>query len=389
MRFNQLLRKTPLAWLQVKREKTRLLVALSGIAFADILMFFQLGLMSAAFDAATAVHYRLRGDLFLLNALSDNMQTIKPFPRARLFQISNINGVASINTLYTGIGTWRNPDNRTSWQVQVYAFDPSHPAMELADVTPQLNKLKLLNYALYDRSARPTLGNVGQQLQQINPLPAQLNDRQIQIAGLFVLGVSFSSDGNLVMSDSSFLRLFPNRQPDEVDLGIISLQPGAKLKSVQADLRATLPKDVLVLTKQELMDREKAYWGQNRPIGVIFGFGTIVGFLVGTVIVYQILYSDVSDHLPEYATLKAMGYSDRYLMGVVLQEALILAVLGFIPGFAVSLGLYGLIAQATLLPVVMSLNRATLVLSLTLTMCVASGVIALRKLQAADPADIF
>jgi putative ABC transport system permease protein len=127
MRFNQLLRKTPLAWLQVKREKTRLLVALSGIAFADILMFFQLGLMSAAFDAATAVHYRLRGDLFLLNALSDNMQTIKPFPRARLFQISNINGVASINTLYTGIGTWRNPDNRTSWQVQVYAFDPSPP----------------------------------------------------------------------------------------------------------------------------------------------------------------------------------------------------------------------------------------------------------------------
>jgi putative ABC transport system permease protein len=122
---------------------------------------------------------------------------------------------------------------------------------------------------------------------------------------------------------------------------------------------------------------------------VIFGFGTIVGFLVGTVIVYQILYSDVSDHLPEYATLKAMGYSDRYLMGVVLQEALILAILGFIPGFAVSLGLYGLIAQATLLPVVMSLNRATLVLSLTLTMCVASGAIALRKLQAADPADIF
>lgn len=385
----KLFRKTPLAWLQVKREKTRLFVALSGIAFADILMFFQLGLMAAAFDAATAIHDRLRGDLFLLNSLSDNMQTIKPFPRSRLFQISEISGVSSINALYTGIGNWRNPDNRTSWQVQVYAFNPAHPAIEMADVTPQLNKLKLLNYTLYDRSARPTLGNVSDHLQRSNPLPAQLNDRQIQIAGVFVLGVSFASDGNVIMSDSSFLRVFPDRQPDEIDIGLVSLQPGANLEQVQARLKAALPDDVLVLTKQEFIDREKAYWGQNRPIGVIFGFGTIVGFLVGTVIVYQILYSDVSDHLPEYATLKAMGYSDRYLISVVLQEALILAVLGFIPGFAVSLGLYGLIAQATLLPVNMSLDRATLILSLTLLMCTASGAIAMRKLQAADPADIF
>ncbi|MBF2048466.1 MAG: FtsX-like permease family protein [Elainella sp. C42_A2020_010] len=387
--LGKLLRKTPIAWLQVKREKTRLLVALSGIAFADILMFFQLGLMAAAFDAATSIHYRLRGDLFLLNALSDNMQTIKPFPRSRLFQISEANGVASINTLYTGIATWRNPDNRTSWQVQVYAFNPSHPALDIPDASPQFNKLKLLNYALYDRTARPTLGNVGSQLQYAPVLSAQLNDRQIQIAGLFALGVSFASDGNLLMSDSSFLRVFPNRQPDQIDIGLVSLAADASLEQVQARLRAILPNDVLVLTKQELIDREKAYWGQNRPIGVIFGFGTIVGFLVGTVIVYQILYSDVSDHLPEYATLKAMGYSDRYLVGVVLQEAFILAILGFIPGFAISLGLYGLIAQATLLPVHMTLNRTTLVLMMTLVMCVVSGAIAMRKLQAADPADIF
>jgi putative ABC transport system permease protein len=95
-------------------------------------------------------------------------------------------------------------------------------------------------------------------------------------------------------------------------------------------------------------------------------------------------------HLPEYATLKAMGYSDRYLIGVLLQEALILAILGFIPEFTISLGLYGLIAKATLLPVQMTLNRARLVLFLTVVMCVASGAIAKeRKLQSADPADIF
>jgi putative ABC transport system permease protein len=167
------------------------------------------------------------------------------------------------------------------------------------------------------------------------------------------------------------------------------LKPGADIEQVQADLKAKLPNDVLVLTKEEFIQRERNYWSQVSPIGVIFGFGTIVGFLVGTVIVYQILYSDVSDHLPEYATLKAMGYGDRFLVGILLQEALILAIMGFVPGFAVSLGLYGLIAQATLLPVKMSLDRLVLVLSLTLVMCIASGAIAMRKLQSADPADIF
>jgi putative ABC transport system permease protein len=261
--------------------------------------------------------------------------------------------------------------------------------MDVPDAAPELNKLKMLNYVLYDQAARPDLGNVASQLQQSKPLPAQLNDLQIQVTGVFTMGASFSADGNLIVSDSTFLRLFPERKADEIDVGLITLKPGADLEQVQANIKAKLPDDVLVLTKEEFIQRERNYWSQVSPIGVIFGFGTIVGFLVGTVIVYQILYSDVSDHLPEYATLKAMGYGDSYLVGILLQEALILAILGFIPGFAISLGLYGLIAQATLLPVKMSLDRLVLVLSLTLVMCIASGAIAMRKLQSADPADIF
>ncbi|NEQ29142.1 MAG: FtsX-like permease family protein, partial [Microcoleus sp. SIO2G3] len=309
--------------------------------------------------------------------------------RSRLFQAAGTDGVASINSLYLGIGRWRNPANRTFWQVQIYGFNPSNPAMDVPDAAPELKKLKMLNYVLYDQAARPDLGNVASQLQQSKPLPAQLNDLQIQVTGVFTMGASFSADGNLLVSDSTFLRLFPERQADDIDVGLITLKPGADIKQVQANIKAKLPDDVLVLTKEEFIQRERNYWSQVSPIGVIFGFGTIVGFLVGTVIVYQILYSDVSDHLPEYATLKAMGYGDSYLVGILLQEALILAILGFMPGFAISLGLYGLIAQATLLPVKMSLDRLVLVLSLTLVMCIASGAIAMRKLQSADPADIF
>ncbi|XGV98685.1 MAG: ABC transporter permease DevC [Leptolyngbya sp. BL-A-14] len=387
--LRKFLRKTPLAWLQVRREQTRLLVAIAGIAFADILIFFQLGLMESAYVSATGMHDRLRGDLFLVNAISDNINTIRPFPRARLVQVAGIDGVSSINALYTGIGQWRSPSNRTFWQVQVYGLNPANPAMDIPNGQAKLSQLKMLNSALFDQAARPDLGDVAGQLQQSNVLTAQVNNFAIQVTGVFTMGASFSSDGNLIVSDSTFLRLFPERQADEIDIGIITLKSGVDLEQVQATLRAKLPNDVVVLTKEEYIQRERAYWSQVSPIGVIFGFGTIVGFLVGTVIVYQILYSDVSDHLPEYATLKAMGYSDRYLIGVLLQEALILAILGFVPGYAISLGLYGLIAQATLLPVQMSMSRAVLVFVMTLVMCISSGAVAMRKLQSADPADIF
>ncbi|KOP22548.1 ABC transporter [Hapalosiphon sp. MRB220] len=381
--------KTPLAWLQVRRERTRLLVAVAGIAFADILIFFQLGLMESAYVSATGMHYRLRGDLFLISAISDNVNTIRPFPRARLFQAVGTDEIASVNALYTGIGQWRNSNKRTFWQVQVYGFNPSNPTMDIPDAKVELSKLKMLNYALFDRAARPDLGDVAAELQQSNPFTVQLNNAAIRVIGVFTMGASFSADGNLIVSDSTFLRLFPDRRPDEIDIGLIMLKPSANLEQVQATLRAKLPNDVLILTKEEYIQRERAYWRQVSPIGVIFGFGTIVGFLVGTVIVYQILYSDVSDHLPEYTTLKAMGYSDRYLISILFQEALILAILGFVPGYAISLGLYGLIAQATLLPVSMSISRAILVFVMTLVMCIASGSIAMRKLQSADPADIF
>ena len=189
---------------------------------------------------------------------------------------------------------------------------------------------------------------------------------------------------------SPVIQLFCNcpRQASEVDIGLISLKPGADVEQVREQLAAGLPNDVKVLTLEGFAEIEKNYWAST-GIGFIFGLGVVVGFIVGIVIVYQILYSDVSDHLPEYATLKAIGYSDRYLLGVLTQEALLLAILGYIPGFILSFGLYQVAYAATLLPIAMTLERAGSVLVLTIIMCSVSGAIAMRKLRSADPADVF
>ncbi|MDZ7968177.1 MAG: ABC transporter permease DevC [Nostoc sp. DedSLP03] len=388
--FDKLFRKTPLAWRQMSRQKNRLLVAIAGIAFADFLMFFQLGVRDALFDSQVTPYTTLKGDLFLVNKLSDNLQSIKSFSRNKLYKIAGVNGVKSLATLYVSQASWRNPENRASRKLFVYGIDPNQPAFDLPEVNQQLNKLKLLNRALFDRAGLvPQLGDVPSLLKKQNPLIVQTNDYQIQIVGLFKLGSSFSADGNLIVSDSTFLRLFPQRQANDIDLGIIDVESNASIEQIQADLRAKLPDDLLVLNIAEFTARESAYWSTGSSIGPTFNLGVAIGFLVGAVIVYQILYTDVSDHLPEYATLKAMGYSDIYLIKVIAQEAFILAVLGFIPGFLLSSGFYIFFQSVTFLPTAMKLARAVTVLVLTFVMCIGAGTLAMQKLRAADPADIL
>lgn len=384
----KLFRKTPLAWFQVSRERTRLAVALAGIAFADMLMFIQLGFLDALLDGATKSHQNLQADLVLINPQFQTLFYIKNFPRERLYQTLSDDRVESVRGLYINIAQWRNSQTRLSRGILVWGIDPANPAFNLPEVNQNLERLKLLNQALFDRASRPEYGPIADLLKQEKTLEAQVNGQNLQIVDLFTLGASFGADGNIITSDSTFLKLFPDNQPNQIAVGLINLKPGADVEQVRSRLLTTLPNDIKILTPQEFAQIEIDYW-QSGGIGFIFGLGVVVGFIVGVVIVYQILYSDVSDHLPEYATLKAMGYSDRYLLGVLMQEALLLAVLGYIPGFLLALGLFQIAYAATLLPIGMKLPRAILVLILTIVMCVISGVISMRKLQSADPADVF
>ncbi|MDM9381577.1 ABC transporter permease DevC [Chlorogloeopsis sp. ULAP01] len=386
--LRKLFRRTPLAWLQLKKEKTRLAVALAGIAFADMLMFVQMGLLDALLDSATQAHQNLQADLVLINPQFQSLISVKSFPRERLQQTLAYDGVKSVRPLYINVAQWRNPETRITRSILVWGIDPANPPFDNPEVNKHLGQLKLLDRVLFDRASRPEYGAIPDLVKQHGSVEAEVNSQTVQTVGLFQLGVSFGADGNIISSDSTFLKLFPERKPNQLEVGLINLEPGTDVQAVRSQLTRALPNDIKVLTPQEFAQTEIDYWS-NQGIGFIFGMGAAVGFIVGIVIVYQILYADVSDHLPEYATLKAMGYSDRYLMTMLMQEALLLAALGFIPGVLLSIGLYQITYAATLIPIGMKLNRAIFVLLLTIIMCSGSGAIALRKLRAADPADMF
>ncbi|MFT0728152.1 ABC transporter permease DevC [Synechococcus sp. F70.1] len=388
--FSFIGRRIPLAWLQLMREKIRLLVALAGITFACILMFMQLGFQDSLLESAIRFHVALKGEIFLVSPQSNALIAMNTFSQRRLYQALGFEGVRAVSPVYLSFALWKNPETRRTRSIFVVGVDPSADLVDLPGLTPdELEEIKKADVVLFDRRSRSEFGPIAKWFEAGQEVVTEVGNRRVRVGGLFEMGATFGADGTILTSDLNFLRIFPQREPGLVDIGVVQLQPGVDPKPLLDQMRALLPEDVRVLSRAEFIDMERSYWEEGTAIGFIFGLGVAMGFIVGIVIVYQILYTDVSDHLAEYATLKAMGYTDTYLLGVVLQEALLLAVLGYIPAFALAVLLYDLTANATLLPIAMTFNRAMLVLGLTVSMCFISGAIAVRRLRAADPADIF
>jgi putative ABC transport system permease protein len=387
--LQQVQRRTPLGWLQLSHEKSRLLVALAGIAFADVLMFMQLGFQNALYDSNTRLNRSLQADIILMSPQARSTQNLGTFSRRRLLQSMDIPGVKSAGALYISTVTWKNPQTRQDATVQMLGFDPDRSAFNLPEVTQQLDKLKLPNTVLFDRLARGAYQEAIAQISAGQSVTTEAERTTLTMGGLFTLGASFGADANVIVSDQTFLRLFPRREAASISLGLIQVQPGSDVEQITAMLKTHLPNDVRVLTFAEYIQFEENYWKTSSPIGFIFSLGTAMAFTVGVVIVYQVLSTDVNAHLKEYATFKAMGYKNSYLLSIVFEEAIILALLGFIPGIILPIGLYSLSASATALPLYMTVSRAVLVLMLTVVMCMMSGAIATRKLQSADPADMF
>jgi putative ABC transport system permease protein len=382
-------RKIPLAWLQLTRERTRLLVALAGIAFANILMFMQLGFQDSLYSSNVRFHSSLQGDIVLISNQSSSLISMKSFSQRRLFQTLDFKEVESVHPIYLDFTSFKNPKTGHPRTIFVIGFNPQSNVFNIPGVPENKKKLTLPDTVLYDRASRLEFGPIAREFNAGKSIFAEVRLRRIKVAGLFMLGASFGADGNIITSDVNFLRIFNLRQQGLIEVGLIKLKPGVNVQAVAQNIRKYLGSDIHVMTKEEYINFERNFWASNTAIGFIFTLGAIMGFIVGTVIVYQILYTEVADHLSEYATLKAIGYSHKYLLNVILQESLILAFLGYIPGFGFALFLYQKAREATLLPVFMTPDRAILVLVLTVIMCYLSGVIAVKKLRAVDPADIF
>lgn len=384
--------RTPLAWFNLTYERRRLLTAIAGVSFAVLLMFMFKGFENALYDSQVQLLKVLNGDIIVVNRLKYTMFIPEQFARRRLYQAQAFEGVEAAYPLYTRDGAyWKNPDTKAVRPLRVLAFNPNDPVLNIPEVLAQQAGLKLPWTVIVDEKSRAEVGS------RAAGIVTEMAEQQIHVIGTYSMGTDFASaNGNVIMSDQNFLRYFSDLGPDEterdlntVDVGLLKLAPGADATAIAVALRQRLPNDISILTKPEFVAMELDYWRKNTSIGFIFTLLTTMSFVVGIILVYQILYTDVSEHWIEYATLKAIGYSNRYLLGVVMQQSLILAMLGFVPGYLIALVLYDATTNATGLLMNMTLGRALEILIATVSMCLISGAIAVRKVQAADPAEVF
>ena len=381
--------RTPLGWMQLRHKPLRLIVALVGISFAVLLIMMQLGFRAALFESAVRMHEKLNYDIALFSP--DSVFIVRPqaFSKRRLYQALGDEAVESVSPVYIFPAVWKNPWTNGRRSLSAIGFNPEDDLIDVEGFSKNRKLLLQQDVVLFDAKARPEFGPVAETINSGQAVITEINDRKIEVAALYKMGTSFGIDGSIMTSVDNWLRLFPSRSRNDIQLGLIHLQDGADVNVVRDRLRDYLPKDVLVLSKADFVERERTYWNKATPIGYVFAFGAIMGFIVGGIIVYQILFADVSEHLNEYATLRALGYPNIFVSGIVIQQAAILGVLGFIPGLLAVHWLYGKAAVATSLPLYITPERALTVFIMTLTMCAISALLALRKVRRLDPADVF
>jgi putative ABC transport system permease protein len=387
--LDRLLGRLPIGWLQLKHSRARLAAAIAGVSFANILVFMQLGFLGALSETIVIPYQMMSADIMISAPDANTLADGSNVPRQRMFQVLAVPGVAAASPFYRGRMDWQLEDG-DSVELDVFGVDPAARVFSLDAIEERRLDLVMPDVMLVDRGTRNVDPAVFEVIESGKPLSIESQGRSLDVIGTFEVGAGFSADGYAITSDQTFLRLFPQRIAGAPNHIFIWVEEGLDPEAMVERLEEILPaSDTIVRTVHQAALADQRYQTTERPIGIVFGFGVIIGVLVGIIIVYQVLSTDVADHLSEYATLKAVGYRQVFFLGIVFEEAVILALFGFIPGVLITVGLYELVTAATGLPMAMSAERAVFVLVGTLLMCSASGALATRRLAAADPADLF
>ncbi len=391
---------TPLAWKNLTSSLSKCALASTGVGFAVVLMFMQIGFRNALIDNNVQIFTLFDSrvaNLAMISQARYNISTEQRFPRKLLEQAAAIPGVVGVSSVSVERGTAK-------------VMVAGHVPRPLRVIGVELNQLSFFSDpqlaaklaeadtrggALVDTRSKAFYG-FARNMEELAHQPIELNGKALPVVGQFQLGTDFANDGTLLVSQQVHGRYFPWRWPtgqpsDVVDIGLIQAEARsmAELWLLATRIEQLSPSAIDVKPTTYFIAREKNFWANNTPIGKIFLIGTIMGLVVGAIICYQIQFTDISEHMPEFATLKAMGYSPIYFWSLILCQSFYLACLGFLPGIIVAQGLYVLLAQTSGLVMSMNLTTILLVWGLTLVMCVVSGMLAIRKLFSTDPASLF
>jgi len=371
------------AWRILNHQKGRTALALGGIFVAILLIFVELGFFIAVPQGGMLIYDHMRFDLLVCSNKYIFQAESWQFPRDRLDEIAKNAGVAQVKPVYLGGAKWQDPGGGLRLDIAALGSDPQAKLFAAPEIDSQIDVLERPDTVLVDSQTRPIFGPLqpGRQV--------EISGRKVTIGGDYDLGTGFLGLGVLLANEANFFLIFPMRRPEAVNLGLVALKPGADPDQVARELRSVLPNDTQIFTRPELSSHEVSFWTTRTGTGLIFGSGLVVAFVVGIMVLFQTLATQITRQLPQFATLKAIGYSSAFLNAIVLIEAVLVMVIAFVPALAVAIGIYSVIRVQTLLPVNMTAALLGGVFATTLVMSGISAFLSLGRLRRADPAEIF
>ena len=412
--------KTPLAWKNLTHNRVRTAIGVAGVGFAVILIFMQMGFKGAIRKTATQIYDSIDFDLLLRSPAYLHLTEPRSFPRSRLHQAASLAEVTHVRPFYLGLSEWQAPvlhgktlanasqtaqDRAGQWRgIITMGTDPNDPVFLNEDIRQAASKLSDARFVIVDDKSKAEYGPArGDKFGDADMgVETSLGPNRVQIVGMFHLGTGMASNGACLTNPEGYVRACPWQSIDEINFGLLKLRDPSSAEVVkkqlqqiygiptQANTAAALTNtDVEILTRAEVNAVEEYRWVVDTPLGQIFTLGVWVAVFVGIAIVYQVLSTDIANMMGEYATLKAMGYSNRYLTNVVLQQSVLLALVGYLPSLVVAYCLYWFVERQSGMPMAMTPQIMLTVLLLAIAICVISGMAALRKLYQADPADLF
>jgi putative ABC transport system permease protein len=370
-----------LAFRNLFHDRIRLAVTLVGILFSIVLVAVQLGLYLGSSRMITGMIEQSNSDLWItaFGAKSFEEGGILLTPRER-HQALATPGVKAVVPLVVAFAEWRKPSGGST-RVVVVGTDAEDGALE---------PYNLVSGTWEDIKAPEAISADDTYLKQLDIAglgsTAQIATGRVKVRAM-THGIRSFTQSPYMFTTLSRARSLLAIEGEKATFLLVQLEPGANVQTVQQTLRERLEGSE-VLTKEEFRKRSLNQWLFNTGAGVALIGGALLGILVGTVIVAQTLYSSTKDHINEFATLRALGSSSGYIHKVILAQAGLSAVLGYILGMLISLGVLYL-SRSSPLPLVMTPGLAMSLFGLTLGMCAISAVSAIVKVTKIDPATVF
>ncbi len=357
-------------------DRAKVLTALVGVLFNFVLLTVQGGLFLGFIGRASLLVDHSRADIIVGHKGMKNVDFPRDIPRRWIQRVRAVPGVRRAEPYLIGWADVTLPSG--NWESAVVVGFERVGRMGIpwnfAAGTPEA--LTAPDAVVFDQSEsakleNPALGDL-----------RELGGRRMRVAAS-TRGITGFLVAPYLFTTFERAARYLRKPPTVCSYYLVELERGADPHKVCQAIRRRVP-ELDVYTRDQYAAVSTHFWTSRTQVGLALGAATLLGLLVGMVMVGQTLYALVLDRLNEFGTLKAIGAREWQLYSLFLAQAFVLATLGILLGLGLTWAIQSLYSSPRtpiVIPFWLSLGSGALVLAI----CLVSSLLPYVRVRKLDP----